>query len=698
MSRLYSLILLILISSHSWAVNKSISLDETFLSAESITYDQDHRYVQATGSVVIVADGYRVTADNILYDIENDELWANGRVRIRDESDKVTVGESVFLKDKFKKGVIKQFILYLGEGSIIAAKMAQRIDEKHGKLANASYSPCKVCRGKDPMWQISAKTTELDLEKERVTYKNAFFEVYGHRVFFVPYFSHPTPRAKAQSGVLLPEIKNQRLGVPIYYRAKPNLDFTLTPRIAAPKLSGQSKHKGVIYETETRYKTKNGDYKVETSFINSKQKKGGQYYILTNGSVVENGYHYNIGLNQVSDKSYLKNYYQKRDPYLLSHASVYKTEGSNFASLKSLHFQGLRSEDKASTDPLVLPELHAKQVINIGDEKTYLTMENHTLGYQQKVGKKLSRTAMKFSLTHLHDTQGGHRLKLEGYNRSDFYHISRGANGRKTLGRNTPELHMGWQYPLIKSSSAGSILLEPEALLVLGGSDAYKNRKYTSVDMGNYILSEENLFLPNRYSGIDYHEYGTRLSYGMNSVFAMHNGYSLRGFLGKFNYLSKNRGQHGPDIVGRIAANYNDNSEVYYRFKRFAKKLAPYQEDVGFWYRNNKIDGNAGVISIKQMNYYEYASESVLTRPKMRQAYINLNYNIDENWSIGNDSRFDLISRKKASPIYRNIKVTYKGDCVSITAKFGNDYTSDPIRGIRKTRTNSVSIGLKTLM
>ena len=98
------------------------------------------------------------------------------------------------------------------------------------------------------------------------------------------------------------------------------------------------------------------------------------------------------------------------------------------------------------------------------------------------------------------------------------------------------------------------------------------------------------------------------------------------------------------------------------------------------------------------MKYFEYTSQTLLTRPKIRQGYVNLGYNIDENWSVGAELRFDIISRKKTSPIYRNMRVTYLGDCVSITAQFGNNYTFDAVRGIHKTRTNSISIGLKTLM
>lgn len=710
-------ITLLTLTSAVFAMNeKKATFNDAFLSAHHVTYDDAGKYVEATGDVLMISDGYIVRADQITYDVEHDELFANGRVRISDGSKKVTIGESVFFKDKFKKGIIKQFVVYLGDNTIIAAKLAERTDAKHGQLINARYTPCSVCEGKNPLWQISAQSTELDLENERVTYKNATFEIYGKPVAFIPYFSHPTPGAKAQSGVLLPTVHNNRLGIPIYYRPKSNLDITLTPRLPVPKL-GHIKGEvssGIIYEMEMRHLTNYGQYKVQTSFINTKaqeDRRRGQYYLFANGEFADDGYNYKVGINRASNKSYLKNYYQMYQPYLLSNLSVDKANKGNFASAEALHFQGMREEDREVTDPAVLPSIHARQITNLGDEKTYITMENKTLGYGEDIGKRLGRTAMQLSLTHLHTTESGHLFKAEAYNRGDFYYIKKPALNateekaaergfKKTIGRNTPELRLGWQYPLMKVNKGGSsLLVEPQSLLVLGTGDFTKNRKYANVDTGIYDLSEENIFIANRYSGVDYHEYGRRISYGLGSTLDMTEGYLLQGFIGKLNYLSKRSHHYGADIVGRVSLNCDNKLEPYYNFKRKARRFIAYQDDLGIRYNyKDLIYGNAGIISIKPVKYFEYTSQSWLVRPKIRQVYVNLGYNVNEYWSVGVETRADILSRRKTSPIYRNMRVTYQGDCVSITTRFGHDYTSDSTRGIHKTRTNSIGIGLKTLM
>ena len=171
----------------------------------------------------------------------------------------------------------------------------------------------------------------------------------------------------------------------------------------------------------------------------------------------------------------------------------------------------------------------------------------------------------------------------------------------------------------------------------------------------------------------------------------------MQTFIGKLNHLSKKNSTEAADIVGRVTFRYNDH-ELYYNFKRYSKRFTPFREDAGIRYNGKKLYGNIGMVHIRNQPYYEYATQSSLMIPKVHQAYVNLGYNIDDNWSVGTDVRFNMLTKTAGSLVYRNIKVTYTGDCVSITTKFGHDYTADPERGIRKTRTNSLSIGLKTLM
>ena len=55
------------------------------------------------------------------------------------------------------------------------------------------------------------------------------------------------------------------------------------------------------------------------------------------------------------------------------------------------------------------------------------------------------------------------------------------------------------------------------------------------------------------------------------------------------------------------------------------------------------------------------------------------------------------LANKKSRILYRNVKVTYAVDCVSITGKIAHDYMGDSSRGIKKIRSTTISLGLKVI-
>ena len=70
-------------------------------------------------------------------------------------------------------------------------------------------------------------------------YQDAFFEIFGQPVFYLPYFQTPDPSVKRKSGFLSPIYGNSSTlgyitGIPYYFALAPNDDFTVTPDIYEP--------------------------------------------------------------------------------------------------------------------------------------------------------------------------------------------------------------------------------------------------------------------------------------------------------------------------------------------------------------------------------------------------------------------------------------------------------------------------------
>ncbi|XVN41801.1 MAG: LPS-assembly protein LptD [Rickettsia endosymbiont of Argas persicus] len=710
MLRVICLFIIVISPLFSFASNltKSGGVKINNLVADFVEYNANEGLIYAKGNLKIITDEYLLTGDNLLYDIKNDILWAEGNVRIKDKENRIALGDKVVLKNEFKTGVISQFILHFNNNNLLVAKLAERIDENNTKLYYAKFTPCEVTCNKNPLWQIFAKDTHINFDENKIIYRNVFFEVYGVPVFFLPYFFHPTPTAPATSGLLVPDVKNKGFGLPIYCRVKPNMDFTLTPRIFS---------KYHTYELEGRYRPNDTDYinfdgsygklpyflEKDGSII--KDTKISSYHYIATGNFISSSKIYNYGFRaeRTSDKAYLKNYYNNYASYLTSKVFLNKVHDANYFSAEGLAFQGLGVNDSKYTDPLVLPKINTKNVINLNDsDNSYFLVENNTLMYKERIGKQLTRTSLSLSFIHNILTSSGQIFEFTAKDRGDFYLARRAYFDKpketKSFQRNIPEFQTLWRYPLAGNiTKTINVLIEPVVSFTVGRELSKKDKKFVIIDPVKYELSEKNLFLSNRYGSIDCHDFGNRLNYGLNTSFAKEENY-LRLFLGQSRNTRYSIYQpaHDTENVSKVSGNVSSNFELFYDFRK-DKYFRPIRDEVGGNLNYNKINFLVSFIQLTNLKKY-YSIESIkLSNNRVRQFYGDVNCNLTENWSMGIGGRIDL-SRRSPSLLTRTIRVTYAKDCVRIAVKVYSDYLADKSRGIKKTTSSpTISIGLKVL-
>ena len=99
------------------------------------------------------------------------------------------------------------------------------------------FTTCKIRENqKCPPWVIKADEVKHNKIKKTIEYKNAWLNIYDKPVLYFPYFFHPDPTIKRQSGFLLPSINNSNflgtsIQIPYYNVISDNKDFTISPRI-----------------------------------------------------------------------------------------------------------------------------------------------------------------------------------------------------------------------------------------------------------------------------------------------------------------------------------------------------------------------------------------------------------------------------------------------------------------------------------
>ena len=684
--------------SQAFSMNIATAL-AAVMKADEVHYDAKKELITASGSVFVEMDNYTLNADKINYDLKKDAIFAEGNVLIIDPSGRAIKGERAVFKDKLRLGAIEEFIARFDDNSLLAARLANRLDKNRVTLTNAVFTPCTIYCERKPIWQITAAHTDVDYDKQQITYNHLFFEVYGVPIMYLPYFFHPTPDAPAQSGILSPEIKKDDFMLPFYFRVKPNLDVTISPRLAKEYM---------IFEGQLRHKVRLGQYTINGSYGNPKFKKAQnndskpkRFHIFANGDFASKGINYGFNINRASDKAYLTNHHDIYDSYLTSKLYVNRINRRDYFSLEGFYFQDLRAGNSKLETPFILPSIRTQNIYGLNNDDSLLfNVRSNVMAYREDNGTQLSRNSLDLELMTNLISDGGHLITISAANRGDLYLV--GLKDAKTdkevervWYRNTPEIRTRWRYPLVAQISSKSLIkLEPTAMVVIGTK--YKNRfnKFGLVDSPKNELSENNIFNANRFSGIDFHDHGKRLSYGINSSLMSDKLY-LDAFLGQLIHKNNVSQKGNSEYVGNIRIDFADNFDLFYRFRR-DQNLKPILNEVGAVASIKKFSANVMFTELHNISRYFFREDIQPETNKTSQVSLDMNYQLTDQLLIGASSKLD-ISLKKTRMLTRTIRMTYLFDCVSINGAISDNFLHDRIRGVTKTRTKTFSIGLKVI-
>ena len=147
-----------------------------------------------------------------------------------------------------------------------------KIDDNKNEFTKSIFTLCDYRKNdKCPPWELNAKEMKHDTAKKTIYYKNVVVKIYAVPVLYLPYFFHPDPTVKRQSGFLMPSFKtslnnNTFLSVPYYKALSHDKDITFTPRFYAKDQ--------LLIQTEYRTISKNSTSNTDFSIFNEK----GEYF------------------------------------------------------------------------------------------------------------------------------------------------------------------------------------------------------------------------------------------------------------------------------------------------------------------------------------------------------------------------------------------------------------------------------------
>lgn len=595
--------------------------------ADTQTYDRELGILILKGEVEFAHEGNVLEADCVTYNEQTDVVTASGNVRLRQPDGDIHFCEYLELTGDMKDGVILQLKTLLDDDSKIAAFEGRKYEDRQ-ELDRAVYTPCKLCGDSFPTWQINARRAVKNDTTKDITFTDAEFRFFDTPLLYLPYATQPLER---RSGFLLPRPGfstdfGELIQIPYYIVLSEDKDITITPVIF-------SKQHPMVFG-EYRQAFDNGIFNLEGAIANYKKsredkrrEKQSHYHIPET-----RGYVYGdlrVNLNDiwrlklmggvVSDKTFFRKYKITgwRTQNALTSQGILEgfLNQRDYAAIKTYYFQGLRVglDDQAriaaplpiieysaysDTDPLGGRFKFDANFLNLYREKG-LNMQRGIgqLGWKRPWNTLSGQVFTPFAsvrgdlykVEHSHDT--GLRRRERNIIRNRPHTFIERRIDRDGGGRFFPQAGVDWRWPFINIFCQQSFVVQPVGQLIAAPDTALgvKQRKIPNEDSQVPEFNDGNLFSPDRFSGYDRIDTGSRFVYGGEFLTTGDLFGDIEVFLGQSYALShfyRDRRLAGlthkaSDFVGRIEVSPFNWLSFDYRFRADQKSFHPRMSEAG---------------------------------------------------------------------------------------------------------------------
>lgn len=707
----FTLLPAIALSSGAVAQPADVAGDTVLIEADEMVHDRDNDVVTADGNVEITSDSRVLLADSVIYDRGTKTVTARGNVSLLQPDGQVMFADTMVLSDDFADGVGNTVRLLLEDNARVAANSGTRSAGNRTELNKAVYTVCDVCAedpDSSPLWQIRSFKVVHDKEKKRVEYEDAFIEFFGVPVFYTPYFSHPDPSVKRQTGLLTPTIAisedfGTSVRTPFFWNIAPNMDFTFRPRWQTEV--------GHVYAGEFRHHLGFGEYTIDASAtwpdedavgVNAIEPFRGHVFADAKFDITQKTTA-GLELKLTSDETYLRRYDIFNDNDLISTAYAETIDGRNYARAEAFYFQGLLTTDDQASIPFVAPlidaEYYFKPLIAGGQVKASVNALNlqrvegtSFQRYSADIGWDLSRTART-------GEQFGAFVDVRGdvYVVDEDVLVPGGKNQSSVQTRLLPTVGLEYSWPWISDSGGGAHVIEPIVQAIYSPSNS-NPRDIPNDDSLAVDFDTTHLFDRNRYPGFDRFEDGARVNYGLQYSYVGDEGGEANLLLGQSYRLEDSaafpRGSglqsSESDVVGRLQINPAPYLDVVSRFRVDPSDGKLLRNEVDLTSSFNVFENRPFALYAN----YVFLDQSLDTTNRREGEEINggFSYNFTDDWWLSASARRDL---RRSAMVSNWIGLTYLDECFLFSLAFEQSFIRD--RDIEPTTSVVFRIELVTL-
>jgi LPS-assembly protein len=714
-----------------------------YLQGDELIYDTKGSKVVARGNVEIFYNNYLLKSDEVTYDQSASTLTAVGNVEVKEPNGNIIRAERYTLTDDFKDGFVQSLSVQGKDDTRISAVRANRRDGNVTEFQDAKFSPCKSDPGKPPLWCISAARIVHDQPNGNITYQDAYFELFGQKVLYLPFFQHPDPSVKRRSGFLIPEYSNSTtLGfaveIPYYFALAPNYDLTVHPLVTAKQ--------GVLWQGDWRHKVSfagiTGEYTVklagidqsslDTKIVGSSLPENWRGSVQTKGAFsLSSWWKFGWDVTIESDDTFRRFY--KLDNILQTDRvnSVYMQglgERSHF-SVTGYQLGGLLLSDTKVSDSRVMPVVDwnyvvansvfggelgwnvnalnlsrsdalSSQSLSTATSKVPLVDTNITrvsadINWRRKLTDNIGITYTPFAnlrgdVTQLSDAPDPSRTTAV-----TLATASRAPLLDETQTRGVASAGILAAYPWIANTASASHLIEPMAQLI-GRTSKENQRRSPDEDARSLVFDDTNLFELSKFSGYDRTETGTRANVGVQYTFQANSGGSARLLAGQSYHVSGENAYSNPglDLDGKRVFNATSGLGT----ARSDYVLGLYVAPSTIFRAIGQMRFDEATLALRradlmaQVNYgpltavalYGYTSADPLASGSaaavnQQQLAGTLALKLSDRWSLLGTITYDIDEKFRVQDA---LQVKYTDDCFAITATYTETFINNPAKDI----------------
>ena len=629
------------------------------VSSDKIVYYKSKNLIETFGSSQFEDGKIILTAYNFKYDIEIKTIEATKNVVLIDqEKNKYEFSFFKYLEDD-EKGFGDDMKAYLVDGSYIESKTGQTNNKTEiTKIKQAKYTTCSNIFDKNnkfcPTWSMKSSSTTHNKKEKRIIHKNAFLRIKNIPVLYTPYFSHPDPSVKRQSGFLPPLIKTlsgigRTFKSPYFWAISDDKDLTLTPVYYFDEKSSLLGSYRQAYE--------NGFLNVETGYSGGYKRlnepgrtNGSRNYLFADYKGTVNNLFF--GNNEI-------------------HAKLQRVSQTNFLRVNKINTTLFKEDIRNLENSINLNSFDSKKRLSIragvfenlgvqGSSKYTYYLPDGTFSYNLNngnffninsnsyfQGQKFSNNQRQFKLRNLLTADGkqiinkkfgtGSAIKLNLFNKNIYNKNVTNLKEKDNID-NYITLALDNSLPLVKFSKKEYQTITPRLFA------KYTSGKQLDASSNEKILNYSDTFSMNRTNDLDLPETGFSLGHGID--------YSLNRKKEDNSILFSTKSGIGQVIRTSKENKMPNKSSLNNTSSDFA----------GFI--NFQLFGNQNNLNIKNADKISYINNF-----KQNQLSLNYNFNLSNDFNDLNRNSINLygVYQDLSTSITFEEKNKYIGDETSLT-------------------------------